>query len=147
MPPVPDPIETLCALDLGGRGIGRLVVPGAMAAAARSLAQARRVVLVVAGSAKREIVHLALEGPVTEEVPASFLQEHPDVVAEIRKLAMQHQMEFKAPPSQLEIPLRGKAKKMPGKRRQQSGIDLRPLRGDLSKATRFCKPLVRSYGM
>jgi D-glutamate cyclase-like protein len=46
MPPVLDPIETLCALDLGGRGIGRLVVPGAMAAAARSLAQARRVALV-----------------------------------------------------------------------------------------------------
>jgi glucosamine-6-phosphate deaminase len=45
------------------------------------LLAARRVVLVVAGSAKREIVHLALEGPVTEEVPASFLQEHPDVVA------------------------------------------------------------------
>jgi hypothetical protein len=46
MPPALDPIETLCALDLGGRGIGRLVVPGAMAAAARSLAHARRVVLV-----------------------------------------------------------------------------------------------------
>ena len=41
-----DAIETLCALDAGGRGIGRLVVPGAMAAAARSLAGAQRVVLV-----------------------------------------------------------------------------------------------------
>jgi hypothetical protein len=41
-----DPVETLCALDLGGRGIGRLLVPGAMAAAARSLATARRVVFV-----------------------------------------------------------------------------------------------------
>src|SRR5262245_30316390 len=46
MPPVLDPVETLCALDVGGRGIGRLVVPGAMAAAARSLARAERVVLV-----------------------------------------------------------------------------------------------------
>lgn len=46
MPPALDPVETLCALDLGGRGIGRLVVPGAMAAAARSLATARGVVLV-----------------------------------------------------------------------------------------------------
>ena len=46
MPPALDPVETLCALDPGGRGIGRLVVPGAMAAAARSLARARRVVLV-----------------------------------------------------------------------------------------------------
>jgi hypothetical protein len=46
MLPVLDPIETLCALDLGGRGIGRLVIAGAMAAAAQSLARARRVVLV-----------------------------------------------------------------------------------------------------
>ena len=45
MPLAPDPVETLCALDLGGRGIGRLVVAGAMAAAARSLARAERVVL------------------------------------------------------------------------------------------------------
>jgi len=46
MPLVLDPVETLCALDMGGRGIGRLVMPGAMAAAARSLARAQRVVLV-----------------------------------------------------------------------------------------------------
>jgi hypothetical protein len=46
MPPAPDPVETLCALDLGGRGIGRLVVPGSMGRAARELAGARRVVLV-----------------------------------------------------------------------------------------------------
>ena len=46
MPSAPDPVETLCALDLGGRGIGRLVVPGDMAAAARSLARAQRAVLV-----------------------------------------------------------------------------------------------------
>ncbi len=46
MRPLLDPVETLCALDLGGRGIARLVVPGGMAAAARSLGRARRVALV-----------------------------------------------------------------------------------------------------
>jgi hypothetical protein len=46
MPPALDPIEALCLLDVGGRGIGRLVVPGAMAAAARSLRTATRVALV-----------------------------------------------------------------------------------------------------
>ena len=46
-----DPIESLCALDAAGRGIGRLVVPGAMAAAAASLTRATRVALVTgAGS-------------------------------------------------------------------------------------------------
>ncbi|HEY7139692.1 MAG TPA: DUF4392 domain-containing protein [Methylomirabilota bacterium] len=46
MPAALDPVETLCALDVGGRGIGRLVVTGAMATAARSLAHAQRVILV-----------------------------------------------------------------------------------------------------
>jgi hypothetical protein len=46
MAAAPDPIEALCALDAAGRGIGRLLVPGAMAAAARSLGGAARVVLV-----------------------------------------------------------------------------------------------------
>lgn len=36
---------------------------------------------------------------------------HPQIVAEIQKLAKQHQAEFKPPPSQLEIPLRRKRKK------------------------------------
>ncbi|MBI3457464.1 MAG: DUF4392 domain-containing protein [Candidatus Rokubacteria bacterium] len=42
----PDPLETFCALDVAGRGIARLVIRGAMAAAARSLAGAARVVFV-----------------------------------------------------------------------------------------------------
>src|SRR5262245_40407762 len=54
MPPALDPVETLCTLDLGDRGIGRLVQPGAMAAAARTLASARRVVLVTGFVARPE---------------------------------------------------------------------------------------------
>jgi hypothetical protein len=46
MTPALDPIESLCALDAAGRGIARLVVPGAMAEAARSLSRATRVALV-----------------------------------------------------------------------------------------------------
>jgi Domain of unknown function (DUF4392) len=46
MTSAPDPIEALCALDAAGRGIGRLVIPGEMAAAARSLARAPRIALV-----------------------------------------------------------------------------------------------------
>ena len=43
------------------------------------LRAARRVVLLVSGRAKRDIVHRAFERPVTPDVPASFLQEHPNV--------------------------------------------------------------------
>ncbi len=46
MTPPSDPIEILCAVDAAGRGIARLVRPGALAAAARSLARATGVVLV-----------------------------------------------------------------------------------------------------
>jgi hypothetical protein len=46
MTPRLSPLEALCALDAGGRGIAGLVVPGALERAARSLADARRVVLV-----------------------------------------------------------------------------------------------------
>ena len=44
------------------------------------LLTARRVILLVSGAGKHEIVHRALEGPVTPEVPASFLQQHPELV-------------------------------------------------------------------
>src|SRR5262249_44862678 len=62
MPPALDSIETLCALDLGGRGIGRLVVPGAMAAAAQSLAASRRIV-VVTGVVARPSGAAETDGP------------------------------------------------------------------------------------
>lgn len=41
----------------------------------RQLLAARAIVMVVSGPTKREIVHRALEEPVTPQVPASFLQE------------------------------------------------------------------------
>ncbi|MGH7319177.1 MAG: DUF4392 domain-containing protein [Candidatus Rokuibacteriota bacterium] len=41
-----DAIETLCALDVAGRGIAQLLIPGAMAGAARTLVKATRVVFV-----------------------------------------------------------------------------------------------------
>jgi glucosamine-6-phosphate deaminase len=41
----------------------------------RQLLVARAIVMVVSGPTKREIVHRALEEPVTPQVPASFLQE------------------------------------------------------------------------
>jgi glucosamine-6-phosphate deaminase len=43
-----------------------------------SILRARRVLLVAVGSHKSTIVAKALDGPVTDEVPASFLQEHPN---------------------------------------------------------------------
>lgn len=44
-----------------------------------TILQARRIVLLAFGAGKRDIVREALEGPVGPQVPASFLQGHPDV--------------------------------------------------------------------
>ena len=45
----------------------------------RSIMQARRVLLIVSGESKAEIVKKAFTGPVTPEVPASVLQLHNNV--------------------------------------------------------------------
>jgi hypothetical protein len=50
----PDPIEALCALDAGGRGMARLGRPGALRAAAAALQGARRVMLVTGFVARPE---------------------------------------------------------------------------------------------
>ena len=44
----------------------------------RTIMQARKVLMVVNGAGKAEIVKKAFFGPVTPEVPASILQMHPD---------------------------------------------------------------------
>lgn len=62
MRPSTDVIERLCALDAVGRGIARLVRPGTMAAAARSLRAARRVVLVT-GFVPRPGLGAETDGP------------------------------------------------------------------------------------
>lgn len=44
-----------------------------------SIMQAKRILLIANGAAKKEILEKAFHGPITPEVPASLLQIHPDV--------------------------------------------------------------------
>ena len=46
----------------------------------KTIMQARKVLMVVNGAGKAEIVKKAFFGPVTPEVPASILQLHPDFI-------------------------------------------------------------------
>ncbi|MCY7485393.1 MULTISPECIES: glucosamine-6-phosphate deaminase [Paenibacillus] len=55
-----------------------------------SILKAKMIMLVVRGADKADIVHRALKGPVTTEVPASLLQTHPNVVVLLDKEAAQH---------------------------------------------------------
>lgn len=45
----------------------------------RSIMQAKKILVIVSGSTKAEIVRESFTGPVTPQVPASILQLHPDV--------------------------------------------------------------------
>lgn len=45
----------------------------------RSIMQAKKIVLLAYGSSKQDALKALIEGPVTEKVPASILQDHPDV--------------------------------------------------------------------
>ena len=52
-----------------------------------SILDAKRVVMLVLGDHKRDIVRQAIEGPVTTEVTASFLQNHPAAIAVLDEAA------------------------------------------------------------
>lgn len=45
----------------------------------RTILGSRRIILMVSGKQKKEILERALKGPITEDVPASFLQTHSSV--------------------------------------------------------------------
>lgn len=45
-----------------------------------TIMRARKILLLVSGKGKHEILHRSLYGPVTPQVPASILQFHPDVL-------------------------------------------------------------------
>jgi glucosamine-6-phosphate deaminase len=53
----------------------------------RTIMNARRVVLLAKGAEKAEIVRVALAGPVTEAVPASVLQLHPQLTVVLDEAA------------------------------------------------------------
>jgi glucosamine-6-phosphate deaminase len=46
----------------------------------REIMAARRVVLLATGASKRAVLHDALTGPITDEIPASLLQRHPGLI-------------------------------------------------------------------
>jgi len=72
-----------------GYAPGLPVPRSALTAGLDVLLAARRVVLLVSGAHKHEIVRRTLRGPVTADVPASFLQQHPNLQVVIDRDAWQ----------------------------------------------------------
>jgi glucosamine-6-phosphate deaminase len=52
----------------------------AMTAGMRQILASKRILLLVSGKKKRDILNKVINGPVTPEVPASYLQLHPNVL-------------------------------------------------------------------
>ena len=67
--------------DLGGldRGLKASAVNGAITLGLGAIMGARRILLLVSGASKRDILRQALSGTVTTQLPASLLQLHGDV--------------------------------------------------------------------
>lgn len=53
-----------------------------------TLMRARRIIFIASGAHKKEIMKAVLDGPVTEQVPGSVLQLHPDVTVILDEAAM-----------------------------------------------------------
>ena len=53
----------------------------------RSIMNSKKIVLLAFGESKQDAIKAMIEGPVTEEVPASILQDHPDVTIICDKVA------------------------------------------------------------
>ena len=54
----------------------------------QTIMRARKIIIIVSGENKADIVREAFFGPVTSQVPASILQLHPDVVAVVDEAAL-----------------------------------------------------------
>ena len=59
-------------------GVGPDYELGGLTLGIRTIMHARRVILVAKGTHKAEMVEKMLKGPVTESIPASVLQLHPN---------------------------------------------------------------------
>jgi glucosamine-6-phosphate deaminase len=75
--------------------MGEQVPKQAYTVGIKSILQARKVVMIVSGEEKAEIVREAFLGPVTSTIPASILQLHPDFILITDKLAGKYIYSFK----------------------------------------------------
>jgi glucosamine-6-phosphate deaminase len=62
-----------------------------------SITSARRVVIMAFGEGKAPVIARAIEGPITSEVAASYLQHHPDAVAVLDTAAAAHLTRCRSP--------------------------------------------------
>jgi glucosamine-6-phosphate deaminase len=69
-------------IENAAKQFGKDAVPAqAITMGIGTILESRHILLLASGKAKADIVRRALQGPITESVPASALQTHPNVIA------------------------------------------------------------------
>jgi glucosamine-6-phosphate deaminase len=72
-------LDRITKLDAASDFNGAENVPNrAITMGVGTILKAKKVILMAWGEGKSEIIKKALEGPVTDQIPATFLQQHPD---------------------------------------------------------------------
>jgi glucosamine-6-phosphate deaminase len=91
-------LDRLTRLDAAGDFFGEENVPRrAITMGVSTILQAKRIILMAWGEAKAPIVRVAVEGEVTEQVPSSFLQNHPNSVFILDDAAASELTRFRTP--------------------------------------------------
>jgi glucosamine-6-phosphate deaminase len=75
------------AANMRYSGRGDLVIRRGVTVGMTTLVNARRILLLASGASKRDIVRLAMRGPVSADVPASLLREAKNVTVLVDRLA------------------------------------------------------------
>jgi glucosamine-6-phosphate deaminase len=91
-------LDRLTRLDAASDFFGEENVPRrAITMGVSTILQAKRIILMAWGEAKAPIVRVAVEGEITEQVPSSFLQEHPNAVFVLDDAAASELTRFRTP--------------------------------------------------
>jgi glucosamine-6-phosphate deaminase len=91
-------LDKLTRLDAASDFFGDQYVPRrAITMGVGTILSARRIFVLAFGEGKAQIVSRALEGPISPQVPASFLQDHPNVFAALDDAAAAELIEHKRP--------------------------------------------------
>ena len=91
-------LDTMTMSDAASDFFGAENVPRrAITMGIRTFLSAKKIILMAFGEGKSNIIKQTVEGPITEMVPASFLQEHPDALVVVGSAAAAELTRIKTP--------------------------------------------------
>ncbi len=91
-------LDRITKLDAASDFNGAENVPNrAITMGVGTILKAKKVILMAWGEGKSEIIKKALEGPVTDQIPATFLQQHPDTSVFLDKAAASDLVAYATP--------------------------------------------------